>query len=178
MISSINLFYPTKEQLSTMPLFSRQKDSLKDSPKDTAPSEPPPYSEVDQNAGENSQAPSYAGKYGPNEYPPEKPHKYEHSDGATHSNATYTIPANDMYEVKPQQVNIAYETDGKHTRPGFKEYLESDHERVSLGNGPLPREAFGKKGAPLEPGRKNNKSAGGSTFPGSGGTTYFNAANR
>ncbi|WPK23904.1 hypothetical protein PUMCH_001154 [Australozyma saopauloensis] len=89
---------------------------------------------------------------------------------------TYTVPAN-TYAVPLQKTNIAYDTEGNVTRPGYKEYLQRDQQRVNMGDVPKPREAFGKnKGAPLAPSRKGGSSGG---FPGAGGRggpTYYNAS--
>lgn len=103
--------------------------------------------------------------------------QYQGQNQNQYGNGTYTIPAN-TYLVAPQLVNIAYETDGKYTRPGYVEYLQNDPQRVAQGNGPLPRQAFGRGGAPLAPGNKSSQKTGGGAFPGSSKTTYHNAANR
>lgn len=154
-----------------MSFFNQRKQNLEEKP----PIDPPLYSEVGGDGGEPAEAPPY---HGPNEYPEEKPHPYQSSGGSSSTNEPYVLPANNVYQLSPQQINIAYETDGRNTRPGFKEYLDNDPQRIESGNGPRPREAFGRKGAPLEPGYKSNQRTGSSGFPGSSKTTYYNAANK
>lgn len=157
-----------------MSFFSRRKQSLGEKP----PIDPPPYNEDQGEHGKDDEAPPYWSDHGADEYPEEKPHKFESPGESSSASEPYTLPANHVYELPPQQVNIAYETDGRHTRPGFKEYLQNDPQRVASGNGPQPRQAFGRKGAPLEPGYQNSQRTGGGGFPGSSKTTYYNAANK
>lgn len=163
-----------------MSFFNRPKQKLGEEP----PIDPPPYADVHGEHGKDDEAPPYSShqsftRYEANEYPEEKPHRFEHPPGgSSSSNEPYILPANNIYLLPPQQVNIAYETDGRHTRPGFKEYLENDPQRLASGHGPHPREAFGRKGAPLEPGHTSHQRTGGSEFPGSSKTTYYNAANK
>lgn len=87
---------------------------------------------------------------------------------------TSMVPPN-TYMVAPQLVNIAYDTDGRFTRPEYLEYLARDQQRVAQGDYPKPREQFGNQGAPLNPGKKSNKLSGG-VFPGKSGATYHEAA--
>lgn len=82
----------------------------------------------------------------------------------------YYVP--NTYAVPQQQVNIAYDTEGRVTRPGYKEYLQRDQQRVAQGDLPQLRSA-NPKGAPLAPSRKGGKSSG---FPGAKGTTYHNTS--
>lgn len=149
-----------------------------------APQEPPSYDQLQQDHAPD-QTPQYSSNYGPNEYPEEKKSQSQDFEqqgfqqpgpGQTGTDV-YTVPAN-TYSVAPQLVNIAYETDGQYTRPGYREYLQNDPQRIASGNGPKPREAFGRGGAPLSQGTKNNQKTGGGAFPGSSGTTYHNAANK
>lgn len=171
--------------LSTMGLFKSSKNE-NDSQDQKISQDPPSYDQLQQEHApdQDGQAPQYSGNYGPNEYPPEKadnPSSYQPPNsgpGQNSGNDVYTVPANNTYSVAPQLVNIAYETDGKYTRPGYREYLQNDPQRIASGNGPKPREAFGRGGAPLSQGTKNNQKTGGGAFPGSSGPTYHNAANK
>lgn len=83
-------------------------------------------------------------------------------------------PPPGTYTVPPQKVNIAYETDGRNTRPGYAEYVQMDNQRVAQGDLPLPRDAFGRKGAPLAPSKKGMGLSG--AFPGAKGSTYYNSS--
>jgi len=178
-----------------MGLFKSKKEESKS---EQAPDAPPSYDQLQQ-AHNLEDTPQYSGS---SEYPQEKsdnpghentganPPYVNHQDtnynvnysqggqGQGQGQGVYTIPPNDLYQVAPQQINIAYETTGQYTRPGYVEYLQNDPQRVASGNGPRPREAFGRQGAPLSKGNKNNESTGGGAFPGSSKTTYYNAANR
>lgn len=91
------------------------------------------------------------GKYGPN-------------------SAAYAVSAN--YAVPLQMTNIAYDTEGEVTRPGYKEYLQKDQERAAQGDFPKPREVY-SHGAPLNTSRKGGKSG---SFPGARSNTYYNAS--
>lgn len=169
-----------------MGLFKSSK-SGNHSHDETPPQEPPSYDQLQQFQNQpnpnqpQDNAPQYSGNYGPNEYPQEKGNNNNYpqnpGQGQGPGNDVYTVPAN-TYLVAPQQVNIAYETDGKYTRPGYTEYLQRDQQRVAQGDYPKPREAFGRKGAPLTEGSTNNQNSGGGAFPGSSKTTYHNAANK
>lgn len=157
-----------------MGLFSKKEESKANLASDL----PPSYDQLQQDHPEHT--PQYSGS---NEYPQEKGDYGKSSDnfyGADQKgqNDVYTVPPNDVYQVAPQQVNIAYETDGKYTRPGYSEYLQNDQGRIARGDFPKPREAFGRGGAPLTQGSKNNQKTGGGAFPGSSKTTYYNAANK
>lgn len=88
-------------------------------------------------------------------------------------------PMNDpnVYKVAPQRVNIT-QANPQHLNPQYQEYLARDQERIKEGDYPKGREWF-KRGAPLNENRVNLKNkTGGSSFPGSGGATYHDAANR
>lgn len=145
-------------------------DKKEEKPQESS-NEPPLYDQLQQqHLGE---APQYENHGDPNEYPQEK------QDGPPNQGnqqGVYTIPQN-TYLVAPQSVNIAYETDGKYTRPGYKEYLQHDQQRVAQGDLPKPREAF-KHGAPLNEGSGKNPKAKSSGFPGSGGPTYYNSSQK
>lgn len=86
----------------------------------------------------------------------------------------YAVPPN-SHAVPLQMTNIAYDTEGTVTRPGYKEYLQRDKELVAEGDIPRPRSDF-RHGAPLAPSRKGGKSSGG--FPGAKGVTYFNTSEK
>lgn len=142
-----------------------------------APDEPPSYDQLEQSHGNEQDAPQYGGSFGPDEYPEEK----KAPPGSGHSSQKdeappYTGPPSQPYMVVPQQVNIAYETDDQFTRPGYREYLLNDPQRVAQGNGPRPRDAFGRGGAPLAPSNQGLSSSRG--FPGGNAATYHNAANK
>lgn len=120
-----------------------------------------------------SNAPNYGPNYGPNNGPQygNAPNNFNQQQ-APYPQGTYSVPAN-TYAVPLQQINIAYDTEGKLTRPGYKEYLQRDQQRVAQGDVPKPRAAY-PKGAPLAPSRKGGSSSG---FPGArGGATYHNAS--
>lgn len=163
------------------------KSSKKDhEPQDQqAPPEPPSYDQLQQYHSNqpDEQVPQYSGNYGQYEYPEEKGSSSQNysiqqsAHGQEFSNDVFTVPAS-TYQVAPQMVNIAYETDGQYTRPGYTEYLQRDQQRVAQGDFPKPREAFGRGGAPLSQGRQNNQRTGGGAFPGASKTTYHNAANK
>lgn len=100
--------------------------------------------------------------------------------GSGHGNGsgfqgTYGIPAN-TYAVPLQVTNIAYDTEGRVTRPGYKEYLQADQQHVAQGDVPKPRSAF-RHGAPLAPSRKGGSLSSGG-FPGAKGTTYYNTSEK
>ncbi|GEQ67668.1 hypothetical protein JCM33374_g1333 [Metschnikowia sp. JCM 33374] len=166
-----------------------------------APIDAPPSYEQSEGLQYNTQGnqtpeevPQYSGKYGPNEYPPEK--KTEHLDNnyapQQPQNGWQNINTNPInynndskgnaqpppgtYTLPPQKVNIAYETDGRNTRPGYADYVRRDNERVAQGDFPKPREAFGRGGAPLAPSRKGQGSSGG--FPGASGPTYYSSSQK
>lgn len=159
-----------------MGLFKSKKEEPKEM---VAPDFPPTYDQLQQDNLNHTQQYS-----GPNEYAQEKGNLgYENTSNNTNGQPgqngnVYTIPPNNLYQIAPQQVNIAYETDGKYTRPGYSEYLQNDQGRIARGDIPKPREAFGRGGAPLSKGSKNNQKTGGGAFPGSSNTTYHNAANK
>ncbi|PSK39715.1 hypothetical protein C7M61_001520 [Candidozyma pseudohaemuli] len=115
---------------------------------------PPP-----QNQGSGWEAPGWGGA-------PQQPQGYQQGNASMPPNA-YVIP--------PRTVNIATDN-GQYTRPEYQQYKARDQQRMAHGDFPKPREAF-KHGAPLEPSNKSQgKSSGG--FPGSSGSSYYNAANR
>ena len=159
--------------------------------KETPSDEPPSYEQLEasQLTGNGEQTPQYSGNNGPSEYPdeklgeedsfpdvsPQKWHdpnlhqKHNNSPGGGHAQpppGTYTLP--------PQKVNIAYETDGRNTRPGYADYVRRDNERISQGDAPKPREAF-RHGAPLAPSKKGQGLGG---FPGALGPTYYGSSSK
>lgn len=89
--------------------------------------------------------------------------------------ANYTTPVN-MYAVPLEVTNIAYDTEGRVTRPGYKQYLQADQQHVAQGDVPKPRSAF-RHGAPLASSRKGGSLSSGA-FPGAKGTTYYNTSER
>ena len=159
------------------------------------PDNPPLYDEVQANNGKNS--PLYLGPYGPDEYPPEKGNGSINSQSGEYNAEwknsgppapnslqlpsnfglggvppnTYGVPAN-TYAVPAHKINIAYDTEGRSTRPGYKEYLQRDQQRVAQGDLPKPRSAF-SRGAPLAPSRKGGSSG---SFPGGRGATYYSSS--
>lgn len=151
-------------------------NSSNDSRTSEPPVDPPSYSETQNEHRLSEDAPHYLSHsglnaYGPNEFPQEKKEGF-HSSG----NKPYTLEANDVYELPPQQINIAFDTDGTHTRPGYKEFLSNHSQKLSPANGPQHQEVSGKR-TPMEP-TQSPRSSGRSGFPGSSGTTYYNSANK
>lgn len=167
--------------------------------KDQPPAdEPPSYEQLEEYQNLSAEVPQYSGNYGPNEYPQEKKSEdwpqggygpqqpqqpqqdWQNYNGNTNSNTNtnngfgHAQPPPGTYTVPPQKVNIAYETDGRNMRPGYAEYVQMDNQRVAQGDVPLPRDAFGRKGAPLAPSKKSQGLSGG--FPGSHGPTYYNSS--
>lgn len=152
-----------------MGLFKSHHEKHQDAPPD-----PPSYDQLEQSHGAQNDAPKYQSNYGPNEYPEEK--KGGPPNNTANGPPTYMVPQDKPYMVAPQQINIAYETDGAATRPGYKEYSQRDQQRVAQGDVPKPREAFGRGGAPLAPSHQAGLSSS-SAFPGGKGPTYYNSSN-
>ncbi|EGV64369.1 hypothetical protein PSN45_003792 [Yamadazyma tenuis] len=128
----------------------------------TGPSSPP----LSDNITIPQKAPQYEGN---NEYPPEKQQPPP--------NGKYDPMADPkVYKVPPQLVNIT-QANPQHLNPSYPQYQEREQQRLAQGHAPNP--ARWKHGAPLEPGKTNpSHKTGGSSFPGRGGATYNNAANK
>lgn len=185
-------FIPTRTKQEGTPAMKKAFSKLTGGqPSD----EPPSYDQLEatQNTNDWSQnrsdAPSYSSNYGPNEYPPEKkdsaydndtftsyppPPGWQNSEFSGGPNQPTPPQGTYTYTVPPQKANIAYDTEGRHTRPGYAEYIKKDNERISQGDLPRPREAFGRGGAPLAPSKKSLGLSSG--FPGSSKTTYYNSS--
>ncbi|KAM9924533.1 hypothetical protein OXX59_004474 [Metschnikowia pulcherrima] len=159
--------------------------------KETPSDEPPSYeqSEASQLTGNGEQTPQYSGNNGPSEYPDEKSKEGDFfsdvsqqnwQDPSSHQKQNiapgggHAQPPPGTYTLPPQKVNIAYETDGRNTRPGYADYVRRDNERISQGDAPKPREAF-RHGAPLAPSKKGQGSGG---FPGASGPTYYGSSSK
>lgn len=123
----------------------------------------------------NSNGANFGNGYGNGSYnaPPANYGPGPNNGGPPDIQGTYGVPA-DVYAVPQETRNIAYDTEGRVTRPGYKEYLQADQQRVAQGDVPKPRSAF-HHGAPLAPSRKGGSSGG---FPGAKGNTYYNASEK
>lgn len=172
---------PERSETSSVETPSSSEPSAQEN---SGPGEPPSYESLQQShqepekqgstgaaaSSEASGPPQYGGDGKQDEYPQEKTGFNEPSDNPL------GIPPG-TYVVPPQQVNIAY--GGSHTRPGYKEYVEHDDARVAQGDLPKPREAYGRKGAPLAPSHQSASGGGPpGAFPGSHGPTYYNASQK
>lgn len=164
-----------------------QKEQSSETPLDL----PPTYEESHQGS---QNAPDYgpSSQQGYNGYPEDKKEAPQYPQGDQgglfsqpqgynqgYQQQTNYDPMNvpNVYKVAPQKVNIT-QANPQHLNPQYQEYLARDQERIKQGDYPKGREFF-KRGAPLNENRVNPKNkTGGSSFPGSAGATYHDAANR
>lgn len=200
-VSTVALAIPQQPQVEVF--LPMHPSHTSNNPEGFETSEPPSYEQLQenqQNQGTLDQPPAFAShsdydqgsqysNLGPNEYPEEKksdpfsdytpswsqagaPRNPQNGSDGGYGHSSNGIPPG-MYSVPPQKANITYDTQGSFTRPGYKEFLENDRQRVAQGDVPQPRSAFGRKGAPLAP----SKQGSGGGFPGGPGATYYSSSN-
>lgn len=181
-----------KEKISQLIHGSKEEEAAKDKqPEQEAP--PPPYQEYEQGKGD-SQAPpqaipSYAEKDQEKGYqqgyggqPPQAgydnaPQGYGNPPQGYQGEQYDPMKDPNVIKVKPQMVNIS-QANPEHLNPSYQQYLQRDAQRIQQGDFPKPHDYY-KHGAPLSEGKVNPKlQTGGGAFPGRGGATYDNSANR
>lgn len=173
-----------------MGLFHRSKEDTNekgyDRPPLNAPNDPPPYESDNQQPAavpdynslqqtpqgypdEKKQDYNQQGYPQLNQYPPQQYQDYpnqQYPPQQSNDAPVYVVPRYEptvnIANARPDQVN-----------PAYQDYLRRDEERIKMGD--LPNDY--KK--PLAPTKidKSTKTGGGA-FPGRGGASYYNAANK
>lgn len=189
-----------KEKITELFHGSKKEEAEKDRQQEQEA--PPPYSEYEQGKGQSQGPPSEIPSYGEKDQDRPYGQGYDEKKQSGYDNAPQGYPQGynapqgygnppqgyqgqqydpmkdpNVIKVKPQMVNIT-QANPEHLNPSYQQYLQRDAQRIQQGDYPKPHDYY-KHGAPLSQGTVNpNLKTGGGAFPGRGGATYNNAANK